>query len=160
VSDVEVQTAIAADPQQVWALVSDVTRMGEWSPETTSCRWVGDSDGPSVGARFRGSNKHRWLRWTTTCTVTAAVPGERFTFDVDYTGVPISTWSYAFAADPAGCVVTESWTDRRPMWMRVGSIPVMWVADRAAHNEATMRATLAALKAAAEAGAGAGVVRG
>ena len=50
----------------------------------------------------------------------------------------------------SGCVVTEAWSDRRPQWMRVSSIPVMWVADRAAHNRATMQATLAALKASAE----------
>jgi len=150
VTDVEVQTAIAAEPEKVWGLVSDVTRMGDWSPETTSCQWVGAADGPAVGAKFRGSNQKGWRRWTTTCTVTSAVPGARFAFDVDWAGVPISTWSYAFAPDASGAVVTETWTDRRPQWMRVTSVPVMWVADRAAHNRAGMQATLAALKAAAE----------
>ena len=40
--DVEVRRRIAAAPGMVYDLVSDVTRMGEWSPETASCRWVGD----------------------------------------------------------------------------------------------------------------------
>jgi len=68
----EVSMHMDATPEEVWALVSDVTRMGSWSPETTACRWVGGASGPSVGARFRGTNKRGPLLWQTTCTVTAA----------------------------------------------------------------------------------------
>ena len=57
-------------------------------------------------------------------------------FAVDYAGVPISTWEYDLAVDGDGCTVTERWTDRRPRWMQLGSIPVMGVRDRAAHNRA------------------------
>ncbi len=149
-SDVSVSTAVAAKPEAVWRLVSDVTRMGEWSPETRSCRWLGGADGPAAGARFRGSNRHGILRWSTTCTVTAAAEGERFTFDVTYGPVPISTWDYVFAATADGTEVTESWTDRRPAWMKIGGAVAMAIADRGAHNRRTMEATLAALKAAAE----------
>jgi hypothetical protein len=116
-----------------------------------SCRWLDGADGPVVGARFRGTNRHRLLRWSTTCTVTAAEPGRRFAFDVDFGGVPISTWAYDLVPTRTGCEVTESWSDRRPHWMRVGSVPVMGIADRAGHNRRGMQATLAALRAAAEA---------
>lgn len=150
-SDVEVTEHVRADPTTVYAMVSDVTRMGSWSPETTSCRWLDDATGPEVGARFRGSNRHgRLLRWSTTCTVTHAEPGRQFAFDVDYAGVPISRWSYDFAATAAGCSVTESWTDRRPTLMRLASVPVMGIADRAKHNRGGMETTLAALRAVAE----------
>jgi uncharacterized protein YndB with AHSA1/START domain len=149
VSDVEVSRRIAADPHLLWRMVSDVTRMGEWSPETTSCRWLDGADGPAPGARFRGSNRHGLLRWSTVCTVTAAEPGSRFAFDVGYGPLAISTWTYDFTAGDDGCVVTESWTDRRPSWMRVASVPVMMVADRAGHNRRGMEATLAALETAA-----------
>lgn len=151
VADVEVTEQVRADPAEVYAMVSDVTRMGSWSPETTSCQWLGDATGPAVGARFRGTNRHGpLLRWTTTCTVTDAEPGRRFAFDVDYAGVPISRWSYDFAATSDGCTVTESWTDLRPVVLRVAAVPIMGVADRGKHNRRGMRTTLAALRATAE----------
>src|SRR6187402_2385981 len=93
-SDVRVSADIAADPKVVYDLVSDVTRMGEWSPETTSCRWL-SGDGPAaMGARFRGTNQRHVARWTTICTVTAADPGRRFAFDVRWGPWSISEWSY------------------------------------------------------------------
>ncbi|MDQ1706771.1 MAG: hypothetical protein QOF18_3137 [Frankiaceae bacterium] len=151
-SDVEVSTEIAAEPGVVWRLVSDVTRMGQWSPETTSCRWLGGATGPAVGAKFKGSNKHGFRRWSTTCTVTAAEPGKRFAFDVHYGPVAISSWDYTFTSSGAGTTVSESWDDRRPGWMKGLSAPVMGIADRPGHNRSGMEATLARLKEAAEAG--------
>jgi hypothetical protein len=134
----------------MYELVSDVTRMGQWSPETRACRWVGGASGPSVGARFRGSNRFGWRRWSTTCTVTAADPGERFAFAVSLGSVPISQWSYEFRAEAGGCRVTEVFEDRRPRWMDVLGRPVMGIADRDEHNRTTMRATLTNLKRYAE----------
>jgi len=76
--DVVVTRAIEAPAEAVYALVSDVTRMGEWSPETASCRWVDGAWSAEVGARFRGSNRRGPLLWTTTCTVTRSDPvGDR-----------------------------------------------------------------------------------
>ena len=149
--DVAVRESIAAAPEALYDLVTDVTRMGEWSPETSSCRWVGTEPGPRVGARFRGSNRRGPLLWTTTCRVTAAEPGRRFAFTVTWLGQPISDWSYDFVADAGGCTVVESWSDRRNAAFKLGSVPVMGIADRAAHNRRGMAATLAALKASAEA---------
>jgi uncharacterized protein YndB with AHSA1/START domain len=45
-------TTIAAPIGEVYAAVTDMTRIGEWSPECTSCRWLGDATGPVVGAEF------------------------------------------------------------------------------------------------------------
>ncbi|HEX7187373.1 MAG TPA: SRPBCC family protein [Actinomycetes bacterium] len=149
--DVLVTEQVSTDPGTLYDLVSDVTRMGSWSPETTSCRWLGGATAAAVGARFRGTNKHGPMRWSTTCTVTAADPGRRFGFDVDFLGVPIAQWGYRFEPVVGGCTVTETWTDKRAAWMRVASMPVMGIADRAAHNRRGMQATLAALRQAAEA---------
>ena len=151
-SDAEATTTIEADPGKVYDLVSDLPRMGEWSPENTGGRWVGGATAARVGARFRGTNRRGVLRWATTCEVTDATPGTRFAFDVTYGPVRISRWEYTFEPDGGGCRVTESWTERRPSWMKLGSVPVMAVADRAKHNRRTMEQTLAALKVAAEAG--------
>jgi hypothetical protein len=152
VSDVETSETVAADPGAVWRLVSDVTRMGEWSPETTSCRWIDGASSPVVGARFRGSNRHQFRRWSTTCTVTGADPGRSFAFDVHYGPLPISSWSYEFSAAEGGTRVVEAWTDRRPSWMKALSVPVMGVRDRADHNRRGMQRTLTAVKRAAESG--------
>lgn len=150
-ADVEVTESMRADAAAVYATVSDVTRMGRWSPETTACRWLDGAVGPVVGARFRGTNRHRLLRWTTTCTVTAADPGRRFAFDVDFGGLPVAHWAYRFDPTAEGCTVTESWTDRRPGWFRVASVPMMGIRDRAEHNRHGMRVTLAAVRRAVEA---------
>ncbi|MDQ1625627.1 MAG: hypothetical protein QOJ49_1125 [Actinomycetota bacterium] len=148
----EARETIAADPVVVYGLVSDVTRMGEWSPETTSCSWV-SGDGAAVGARFRGVNHRGPLRWVTTCTVTSADPGRRFAFSVAFGPFAIAEWAYDITPSGGGCTVKESWVDRRGLAMKSGSPLVMGIVDRAAHNRAGMEKTLAALKATAEAGA-------
>jgi uncharacterized protein YndB with AHSA1/START domain len=151
-SDAEATTTIGADPVRVYNLVSDLPRMGEWSPENIGGKWADGATGAAVGAKFRGNNRRGPLRWSTTVEVTEATPGKRFAFDVTYGPVPISTWEYTFEADGQGCRVTESWFERRPTWMKLAGVPMMAVADRAKHNQRGMKTTLAALKVAAEAG--------
>jgi hypothetical protein len=154
-ADVEVAETIKASSIRVYELVSDLPRMGEWSPENTGGKWLGGATGPAVGAKFRGTNRHGLAVWMTSVTITAADAGRRFAFDVHVLGVPVSAWEYTFAdaadaADAAdGCLVTEHWTDHRPGWMRASSIAT-GVRDRTAHNRRGMEETLAKLKAAAE----------
>ena len=149
-SDVEVHADIKAPAATVWSLVSDITRMGEWSPENRGGRWLGAASGPQNGAKFKGSNAKGLRRWTTTCTVTEATAGKRFAFDVDYAGIPIATWEYDFAESSGSTRVTEAFTDRRPGWMKVASGPVMGVWNRTDYNREGMEHTLVALKKAAE----------
>jgi hypothetical protein len=61
----QAQVHIDARPDAVYTVVSDVTRMGEWSPETTKCEWIDGATGPAAGARFKGSNKRGFVRWST-----------------------------------------------------------------------------------------------
>ncbi len=96
---------INAAPDDVYALVSDITRMGEWSPETVACEWVDGATGPAVGAKFKGTNKLGPVRWSTTPTVTDAVPGKSFVFSTGST-----EWRYSFIAADEGTSVTESFT--------------------------------------------------
>jgi hypothetical protein len=46
----EIVRDIAAPPEAVYAAISDVTRMGEWSEECYACVWRDAVDGPAVGA--------------------------------------------------------------------------------------------------------------
>ena len=48
---------IDAPPDRVWQLVSDITKMGEYSPEVIEAEWIGSATGPEVGARYRGRVK-------------------------------------------------------------------------------------------------------
>ncbi|MCP2315027.1 Polyketide cyclase / dehydrase and lipid transport [Nocardia amikacinitolerans] len=62
----------AERPEAVWAVLTDITRVGEWSHECRGADWVGDSTRVEVGARFRGRSKSGFLRWRRICTVTVA----------------------------------------------------------------------------------------
>jgi hypothetical protein len=148
---VEVSTDVRCDADTLYDMVSELSDMGQWSPEAVGGRWVGGATGPAVGARFRGNNRSGWRRWSTTAEVTEAVRGKRFAFRVTFAAVPISAWSYDFVETGAATVVTESWTDLRAWWMDKGSGPIMGVPDRPGHNRQNMEATLAALKHSAEA---------
>lgn len=141
---------VAAPAQRVWELLSDVRRMGEWSPETIRAEWISGATGPAVGARFRGYNKRK-ASWRTTCTVTTAEPGREFAFDVGRD----TRWRYAFTSDgDGGCQVTESFEILRVpgaigRWLTGLGTGVPWV-EREADLRAGMRETLRRLKAAAE----------
>ena len=67
---------MAAPPDKVWELVSDVTKIGRYSPETFEAEWLDGATGPAVGAKFRGHVKRngRGPVYWTTCTVTATRP--------------------------------------------------------------------------------------
>lgn len=53
---------VEATVRQVREVVSDVTRVGEWSHECRSARWVDPARGLVPGARFRGRNHAGWPR--------------------------------------------------------------------------------------------------
>jgi Polyketide cyclase / dehydrase and lipid transport len=140
----------SATPEQVWGLVSDVSRTGEWSPENTGGRWLGGATGPAEGARFQGSNRNGIFYWRTTAVVVAAVPGRRFAFDVSALGVPIARWDWTLAAAPVGTTVSLDWTDRRtgPLgtaMRRSGLLFVGATIDRA-HVQANIDISLARLR--------------
>ena len=148
---VSVTTHIKASPQVVYDLVSDLPRMGEWSPENTGGKWLGGATAPAPGVRFRGSNKAGLRRWSTSVTVVEASPGKAFVFDVTVGPLKVARWAYHLTPSGDGCDVTETWEDHRSGWMKAIAGPVTGVSDRAAHNLENIRTTLERVKAAAEA---------
>lgn len=149
---VEVTEEVRAPAQQVWAMVSDLTRMGEWSPENEGVTWLRGATGPEPGARFSGANRNGRKTWRTAGMVVESQPGRLFSFRITAAGLKVAEWRYAFEPTPDGCRVTETWIDQRGPIARVLGKPVSGVADRAAHNRRTMQKTLERLKAAAETG--------
>jgi hypothetical protein len=141
---------VVGSPESAYALVSDLPRMGELSPENSGGRWLGGATGPVVGARFKGSNRNGWRRWSTTARVEVADPGRAFTFRVAFWGIPVSRWTYALADAEGGCTVTETWIDRRPWWFKGPAGVTTGVMDREAATARSIEHTLARVKAVLE----------
>lgn len=105
----EASTTIAAPPERVWPLVTDITRMGEWSPESTGGRWIRGATGPARGARFVGGNAHRWMRWRTHCRVVECDAPQRFAFTVAENGM---TWGWRLEPTADGGTMLTQWRER------------------------------------------------
>jgi Polyketide cyclase / dehydrase and lipid transport len=142
---------MAASADRIWDLVSDITRVGEFSPETFEAEWLGGASGPEVGARFRGHvrrNGRGPVYWTV-CTVVACDPGREFAFAVAGPGgMTVNTWRYQLEPTAAGTDVTESFELAntpviRLYWMIAGSA-------RGRTNLDGMRVTLERIKAVTE----------
>jgi len=150
--DLSESVTIAAPSERVWDLVGDVTRMGEWSPETTKAWWLGEASGPVVGAKFKGRNRLGLMRWATTCEVTVAERGSRFAF-VRISRIDDGTeWTFTMVPQGEGTLLTESARQRRlpnSAARMVGRIT--FGSDREAQVQLGMRTTLERIKAAAEA---------
>jgi uncharacterized protein YndB with AHSA1/START domain len=142
---------IDAPAERVYALVSDLTRMGEWSPECERVTWRGKVKAPVKGARFVGHNKRGTLRWITFGTVVAAEPGRHFAFEIYVGPTKLSLWEYFIAPHENGrsCTVAEQWTDRRTAGFTAVSERLVF-GNRHAINRKGIHQTLVALKRAAE----------
>lgn len=146
----EVTRDIAASPAKVYAAISDIARMGEWSPECYSCEWLEAATEAAVGARFAGHNRNNGKEWTTEALITAAEPGVRFAFDCLFGDFHFASWAYEFEAIDDGCRVTEIWDDHRPDEMRNKKSAISGVEDRVESNRQSMAATLEQIATAVE----------
>lgn len=98
-----------AAPRQVWAVLSDVTRVGEWSHECQGASWLDGATSLAVGARFRGRNRAGSMRWSRPCTVTSLVPGEEVTWVTDG-GIygDNAAWRFRLVPDGTGTRIEQS----------------------------------------------------
>jgi len=143
---------IDAPPDRVYDLVSDVTKMGDWSPECHRCHWVGGATGPEVGARFRAWNRRSLLRWSNKPTVVAANRGHEFAFSRRSPGAGEVVWRYRLRPDGGGTRLTESYEAVRRaspavIWL---TLRLMRISDREADLRQAMASTLGRIKARAE----------
>jgi uncharacterized protein YndB with AHSA1/START domain len=141
---------MTAPPEKIWDLLSDVTKIGRYSPETFEAEWLDGATGPAVGAKFRGHVKRNGkgpIYWTT-CTVSACEPGREFAFGVGNGGKPLNVWRYVLEPSGDGTDVTESFNlapipPLRLYWALFG-----W--SRGKTNRNGMRTTLERIKAEVE----------
>ena len=139
-----------APPAVVWDIVSDVTRIGEFSPETFEAEWTNGFTGPEVGATFRGHVRRNGVGpvYWSACKVTSCEPEQDFGFAVYAGGKRANTWRYRLAPKDGGTEVTESFelpssAPTRIYWALLG-----WARGRT--NEKGMRQTLERIKQVAE----------
>ncbi len=151
---VSVSRKVAAPIDVVWQMVSDLSRMGDWSPENDGGSWRGADPtwpgGPSVGSVFRGDNHRGRRTWKTKVTVIDSDPPRRFAFRLKIGALGGCDWIYDIEPTDAGCCVTESWIDERTRALKFVGWLFTGVSDRASHNRANMEATLEHLAMAAE----------
>ena len=98
-----------ASPAQVWDLLTDITRTGEWSHESKGGEWLDGATGPVPGARFRGRNAQGSYKWTRQCEVLAVDPGR----SISWRTVPTplfrdsTIWTYVLEPTERGCRITQ-----------------------------------------------------
>jgi len=143
---------VACPPEALYDMISDVTRMGEWSPFCRAC-WWDEGGGPRAGAWFTGRNETPERTWETRSQVKTADRGREFTFEV---GGAWIRWSYTFAPVDGGTELTETWTFLPPgiarFHERYGDEAQAQIEDRTAAAHSGIPETLAAIKKAAESG--------
>ena len=76
----EATVEVAATPEEVWPLVTDIALPVARSDELQSVEWVEGCDGPAVGAAFLGHNRRGELAWTSESVITEMDPPHRFTW--------------------------------------------------------------------------------
>lgn len=147
---------IAAPPETIFALITDLPRMGEWSPENQGGTWQGGATEAAVGARFLGTNVNdsAGKRWDVAVVVTDLTPPTRFAFRTVYFGLTLAHWIYDLSPTGTGCTVTETWIDTRNRTMarllggKITGVPGL---DRATFTRRSIETTLANLRRTAEA---------
>ncbi|MFP5253934.1 MAG: SRPBCC family protein [Actinomycetes bacterium] len=93
---------VAAPVDAVWSVVSDVTRMPEWSPELRRLYVLGRRE-PRVGLRLLGINRRGYAVWPTTSKVTRFEPGRAVAWRTRESG---ATWTYELEAVEGGTRLT------------------------------------------------------
>lgn len=147
---IEISRDIAAPAEEVYAAISDVRRMGEWSEECHACEWHDGFDGPAVGATFDGHNRNGENEWTSQGKVIEAAPGRAFAFECSMYDLHYSTWGYRIEPTDDGCRVTEWSEDLRPESVLEMSSQISGIDDRTSRNRDTMSGTLERLAATLE----------
>lgn len=99
---IEESIDIDATPEQVWSVISDLKRMGEWSPQCKKMIIRGGTVG--LGTKTININRRGPLVWPTTSKVVRYTPNQELGFRVAENH---TIWSYTITPKDAGVTVTE-----------------------------------------------------
>jgi uncharacterized protein YndB with AHSA1/START domain len=98
----QAQVDIDAPVSKVWALVSDLSLMPQWSPQ---CRLMKALGPVRQGARTINLNRRNRLFWPTTSVVTEVIPEKKIAFRVPINN---TVWSYELEPTDGGTRLVES----------------------------------------------------
>lgn len=146
----QVSVIIAADVGTVFDLVTDLSRMGEWSPNCKAC-WLDEGGRMEVGQWFSGRNEQDGQTNESRNQIVALESGRAFAF---HTGGDLVRWQYDFAPADGGTILTESWTLLRAGLDKFdevfGDLAATQIAEKKRWAQAGITSTLEAIKRAAE----------
>ena len=97
-AEIEINAPVA----RVWSLVSDLSRMPQWSPQ---CRLMKALGPVRPGTRTVNLNRRNKLFWPTTSTITEVIPERKLAFRVNANN---TVWSYELEPTPTGTRVVET----------------------------------------------------
>ena len=98
----QAQIDIDAPVAKVWSLVSDLSRMPQWSPQ---CRLMKALGPVRQGTTTINLNRRGRLFWPTTSVVTEVIPEKKLAFKVP---INHSVWSYELEPTETGTRLVES----------------------------------------------------
>ncbi|WP_137148503.1 SRPBCC family protein [Mycolicibacterium sp. CR10] len=98
----QAQIDINAPVSTVWGLVSDLSKMPQWSPQ---CRLMKPIGGLKQGGRTVNVNRRGYLFWPTTCRITELLPEKKLAFRVNENH---TVWTYELEPTEAGTRLVET----------------------------------------------------
>ncbi len=97
-----VEATTAATPEQVWAVLADVTRIGEWSHECKAASWVDGATRAVAGARYTGGNRVGRTRWSRRNEILVAEPAQELAWRTVPSALYSDSTTWRITLEPAG----------------------------------------------------------
>ncbi|MFW5471541.1 SRPBCC family protein [Knoellia sp. CPCC 206435] len=110
---------MSATPEEVWAVVSDVTRAPDLSPEVSACRWLDGATEPAVGVRFEATNTVNGRSWKNRPVITRVEPGHLLRFERTEPFAGTIAWQWTVTPADGGTHTTVAYEVTRPI-RRIG----------------------------------------
>ncbi len=149
--ELRAEATVAAPPERVWALLTDFSKMSDWSPETMAMLPL-LRGGLRTGQQYVGLNRRKAMVWPTRSVVAVLEPGRVLAWDTRSSG---ARWIWELEDDGQGGTRV---VHRRPVPAGLtkvsGLFARLFLGGAAGHSdelEAGMATTVSRLKAAAEA---------
>lgn len=145
----QVDVDVPATPEQVWAVLTDVTRIGEWSHECHTAQWLGGAEAAAIGAQFLGHNEFRTNKWSKTCTITDVQPVRRFVYETSssFKDPGATRWTFTLEPTASGCHLTQSFQiiklAKIAEWIMAKKVPEHVDRSQALHEDLERLSSLA-----------------
>jgi uncharacterized protein YndB with AHSA1/START domain len=148
--ELRAEATVAAPPERVWELLTDLSRMPDWSPELLRMIPL-KPGGLRPGQWYLGLNRRKAVVWPTRSVVAVLDPGRSLAWDTTSSG---ARWIWELEPDGDGARLVHRRPVPRQLTLLSRAFAPIALGGSDGHAdelEAGMAQTLARLKAAAEA---------